>query len=264
MSTDLHLYLPGPINDAERVVSTLSNLVALLGVLERGQRPSRTYRAETSTWQFSELRLGSLNAALRPSRPVEGSSTSEMTRVALVLVQGFQQLEQEEALPNGWDGTAATKARSITRDLSEDVTAGIHLRLVEDGRDLGECQVTRRSGRNLLQATRGVYQSIGSVTGTLGSISIHSRKQAGLWLDRGPRVAVYFSEAQQARIAPSLGERVTVAGRLKRNRQGQVLSVNMRRIERLGPPRDIEGLIGLDPGIAGGLSAVEHIRAVRG
>ena len=110
-------------------------------------------------------------------------------------------------------------------------------------------------------------QSIGSAIGRLDNMSLPNRREAGLWLETaGVRVAVYFMGEQVEQIREFLGKRVEIAGRLTRDADGKLLTIQMRSLEILRdePGPALTDLVGLDPDLTGGESPQEHLRELRG
>jgi hypothetical protein len=111
--------------------------------------------------------------------------------------------------------------------------------------------------------------SIGSVTGSLDSISLRRRPHAGLWTTRGARrVRVELPDDElvaAARVA--LGALVVVRGVLRRDDAGRVLSVWASHVEVLSPLDEaapLTDMVGAIPGMTGGLDPVAYVEAVRG
>jgi hypothetical protein len=114
----------------------------------------------------------------------------------------------------------------------------------------------------------GMRESVGSVTGTLGSITVKGRNVAGLWPDRGgPRVHLWFTDEQMPELRDALASRVQVSGLIRRDGTGRAVGVSVRRVERLparGAGRPLTGLVGLVPSLTGDLSTLDFLDEIRG
>lgn len=269
MANRVSILLPGPHArmDAEAVVQTLSRLLRTASELEVAQ-VGGAERTPRSRWTFSELGLGSVHATLAPLE-ARGPATAEvLDKVVLKLVTGFAEAETSSAIPDGWSPDAAKRAKTVADGLRGDLSEGLVLRLVSDSRSepMPSATVSRRASEHLKEALSIRQESIGSVSGIIGSVNVHRRNVAGLWPERGgARLEVTFENRDLDRIRDALGHRVLVAGRLKRNGVGQVVRMSMRTIERL--PEQAEALhrmYGLDPTLTGDLSTLSYLRNIRG
>jgi hypothetical protein len=269
VSTELRVTLPGPegSGDARRSLFVLERLVTLLGQLEDVALDGHKPRAdERSRWAFSNLKLGSLVATLAPSRPQRGATSDLLGRIAEWAVDGFAASEERPDVPPHWDRTAAATAVELANVLGLLPDDGVLVELLSDGEPVRSVTVTRHTAEHLTAGLRERRRSIGSVVGHLDSVTVHDRREAGLWPSvGGERVPVYFGDGHVDVIRAALGNRVEVSGTLTRDAAGRLLSVRLRDLAVLadeGPP--VTALAGLDPGITGGLTPTDYLREIRG
>ncbi len=266
MSTELRVTLPGPEGsaDARRALAVLDRFLTLLTRLEDATLKRPTSRDHTS-WSFTEVRLGSLVTTLAPNRLADGATSVTIKELAGTTIMGLATAEDQEGLPSGWTLQAARSGADLAQLLGLVVSDGMVVELLEDGEPRGpRAMVTRQAAENLAAAVRTRRHSIGSVVGRLDAISVHGRREAGLWHERtGDRIAVTFDSSQTDEIRSALGERVEVAGRLTRDAEDRPVSVKMRSLDVLqGAP--VTDLIGLDPNLTGGMDPVDYLREIRG
>lgn len=270
MTLELKIQLrgrPGDL-DAQRVLRDLGKLVDLLGLLEDA-RLRRERKAESrSTWSFTSLGLGSIEAVIAPLEPRGGASFEVLEHVPEMAVQGFEHVEAAPRVPDGWSDGALRSAAQATQNLGADAAQAMVLTLLVDGRPQRTVEITHRASVNLRAARKAYYSSLGSVIGTLDSVSVHRRNRAGLWTDRGGRrVEVTFRNDQQIEITSMLGRRVEIWGRLSRNASDQALSVQTRSITPLRSPaqaRPLSELRGIAPDLTGGAEVSEYLERLRG
>lgn len=268
MANELRVTLRGPRGgmDAGQALSDLREAVSLLGELERAAVPG--LKAPRSTWAISYLSVGSVAVGFAPLEPRGASSWEVLDAVALTVADGFAEAEQGDAIPDGWTPEAVTPATRLCRHIGTTVESGMRLEVLDGGSEVRHVDVTRRARTNLRIATQTRRETIGSVTGFLGSLNVHGTGTAGLWLDRGgQRVTVTFDRSRLEELRPMIGGRVEVRGRLSRNASDQILRVKMSQALPL-PSTDecppLTGLTGVAPGITGGVSIREHLERVRG
>ncbi|MEW2384503.1 hypothetical protein AB0873_20765 [Micromonospora sp. NPDC047707] len=266
MSTELRVTLPGPEGsaDARRALAVLDRFLTLLGRLEDATLKRPVSRDHT-TWSFTDVRLGSLVTTLAPNRLASGATSVTIKEIAGTTVMGLATAQHQEGLPPGWTLQAARAGAELAQLLGLLVSDGMILELLENGKPQGpRVMVTRQAAENLAAAVKTRRHSIGSVIGRLDAISLHDRREAGLWHERtGERIAVTFDPSQMDEIRAALGKRVEIAGRLTRDAEDRPLSVKMRSLEVL-QDAPVTDLIGLDPNLTGGRDPVDYLREIRG
>ena len=267
---ELGIRLRGSVGDldAQRVLRDLNHLVTLLGLLEDAQLRKDRQPASRSTWGFSALGLGSVDAVIAALEPRGGASFEVLDHLPELFVAGFADVESAARVPEGWSTHALREAELATRRLGTDAARAMVLTLLVDGQQQRTVEVTHRASTNARTAMKARFNSLGSVIGTLDSVSVHRRKRAGLWTTRGGRrVEVAFEAEQLDDVASLLGQHIEVWGRLSRNADDQVLSVQARRFERLRRPeegRRLSELRGIAPNLTGGVRVDQYLERLRG
>ncbi|MFU8849417.1 hypothetical protein ACNAW0_00255 [Micromonospora sp. SL1-18] len=271
MTTELRVTLPGPEGsaDARRALAVLDRFLSLLGHLEDNALDKRASRAdERSTWGITAVQLGSLVTTLAPNRLKRGATTNTLDRVAGAAVNGLAEAEEREGLPRGWDTKAAAMGAELAHMLGLLAVDGMVVELLDRGRVVRDVTITRHAAEHLVAALKVRRQSIGSVIGRLDAISVHQRREAGLWHERtGERITVTFAAAQTDEISSALGHRVEIAGRITRDIDDRLISIKVRSLERLpdhgeGPP--VTDLFGIDPDLTGGMDPTDYLGEIRG
>jgi hypothetical protein len=270
VGTELRATLPGTAGtaDARRALAVLDRFLSLVGQLEDVALNKRATRAdERSVWGLTDVRMGSLTVTIAPNEPRRGATTRTLSDVATWVVEGLSEAEERDGLPAHWDRHCGESALNLAQLLGYLPATGLVLQLLANGEVVQEVTVTRRTEEHLRVGLSVRHQSIGSAIGRLDSVGLHDRREAGLWLETtGERVTVYFAKDQIEVIRKSLGRRVEVAGRLTRDVDGKLLTIQMRTLEILreqeGP--DLTDLVGLDPGMTGGASPSAYLRELRG
>ncbi len=205
---------------------------------------------------------------LAPNMPKRGATSKTLSSVIANAVEGFAQTEEQEGVPVGWDMRSAQTASELARLLGLMTSTGMKVELLRDQQPVRTVMVTRRSAENLSATLRARRESIGSVIGTLDTVSLHGKREAGLWLERtGRRIMVSFDREQIESVRLALGERVEISGRLTRDMTDRLVSVRMRSLEILpgsAAEAPAAALVGLSPDMIGDRTSEEHLEDIRG
>lgn len=117
-------------------------------------------------------------------------------------------------------------------------------------------------------ADRPQLKVIGSVSGTLESLTVHAKREASLYNDFDKRrVIVSYAEADYPRVHAALRKRVEVYGVLQEDSAGRPLRIRLQDLEVLPQDDDLptlSSLIGSMPPLTGGLSPGEYLERNRG
>jgi|GEM_PF-2848067 len=269
--TELDVTLGGPVGgmDARQALVRLEEVLDLLADLEDAdrRRPVGQRRVPRSTWTFARLGLGSVRAALAPLEPGPGATYDELDALNVRAVDGFEQVEGAELLPDGWGVNAARTARRLAGRLGATPDTGMKLSLIVDGQVRKSVAVTRRASVNLDRALKVRRESIGSVSGSIDSMSVRTKPFLGLWSPRGEgRIKVDLPPQLVEAAKQALGHNAAVRGRIKRNAAGQILGMRATSIEILPAVADappLLGLVGADQDLTGGLSPLAYLEEVR-
>ncbi len=277
MESELDVTLRGPHAgmDAADTLKAMEALLLLLKELERtelGHSPDRAHgrHAGHTRWTFTQLGLGSTRAALAPLYVPDNSSYEQVDRVLHQTVRGFATAENRPEIPPAWTAPAAKLGIAVARTLGASRDVGMRLVLRSNGEAVLEAEVTQRASRNLRDAIKVRYSSIGSRRGHLGGLSDTKGKvRAVLWSEVGhERIPLICRDEHREQLRQAWGrDRVEVTGLITENSHGQVVSIKVDEIELLPTEpsltaEDLRG--GFWPDMSGGLGALEHLAVIRG
>lgn len=253
--------------DARDSLQTMAGLLDVVTELERNQA-GQGPRSAMSRWTFSELRLGSVQAVLEPLQVSEQSSFRNIEITLRQLIDGFDVAERMPEIPPNWTPDVARRAATAVRKLGASVDVGMKLSLADGTR----VRVTQRAHQNLTQALKTTFASFGARRGHLGGlndITQGNKIKAILTTDVGnERIPLQCPEELREQLRAAWGcDRVEVTGRIMENARGQVVRIDVSEIEALPTEAslrvaDLGG--GFWPDMTGGLSAREHLEAIRG
>ncbi len=238
MSTELGVYVPGdPAHiDAQRVINGLRHLLELLEQLagERGK------------WQFSRLRLGSVDTRFAPLATSSGLDEQAVDAAFNDLVHGFELAEDGDEIPRAWSKTSMEKARAAARELSTAGDEGAIFTVIVDEKPTSTVRITTKASEHLKAVAARRHHSIGSVIGMLETISSHERNLANLWTEIGNyQVPIYFADSQIDQVRTAWKRRVEASGELKRDGQGRPVSLKLSALEVLPTAQEAPSLLGL-------------------
>lgn len=110
---------------------------------------------------------------------------------------------------------------------------------------------------------RTQFTVIGSVVGTLESITVHAKKEASLYNDFDKRrVVVSFAEADYPRVHAALRKRVEVYGILHEDNAGRPVRIRLQDLEVLPQDEDLptlRSLVGSMPDLTGDLTPEQYL-----
>jgi len=114
---------------------------------------------------------------------------------------------------------------------------------------------------------RPQFKVIGSVSGTLESLTVHAKREASLYNEFDKRrVVVSFAEVDYPRVHAALRKRVEVYGVLQEDIAGRPLRIRLQDMEVLPQDDDLptlSSLVGSMPALTGGLSPDEYLERNR-
>ncbi len=124
-----------------------------------------------------------------------------------------------------------------------------------------ETVVTVRTLKQVEEINSVKSISFGTVTGSLGSISVHRKREFRVWDEQTDRpVRCYFDASREGQAKELLGQRVVVTGMIKADRNGRAISMVVEDFQFVALRTDlptIEEMRGLVPNFTGGLSLTE-------
>jgi hypothetical protein len=233
VTTGLEIYVHGQPSevDAGKVISGLRHVLELLKNIEDANARGRPGR---STWRFTALNLSSFDAEIAVLEPRPGLSTDDVDSVLQLAVDGLALTESSLKIPQQWNLAAVESARKLADTFGSVTDRGARLAITRDSTTVAEANVTAQAARNITKVTGERRRSFGSVIGKLDAITLHDRREAGLWTDLGQhRVSIRFSPELLDMVHASLGKRVEASGVVWRDYRGVPVSVELRRIAEL-------------------------------
>jgi hypothetical protein len=113
----------------------------------------------------------------------------------------------------------------------------------------------------------GEVQSVGSVTGWLDGLNVHSSNLAYLYPGDGTSIACEFADSALGAVKAALKKRVRIAGLLTRRlNSNRPVRVRILELEELPPNSDLplfSSLVGLSPEATGGMSSEDYLARLR-
>jgi len=111
------------------------------------------------------------------------------------------------------------------------------------------------------------YESIGSLVGSLDSITVHSGNEFRVWNEvTGFAVRCRFSSEMMSQVKDLLGRRVVVHGSIRSNERGQPTSVEVKDFETYPEESElpaIEEMSGLVDDFTDGMPLKDYLEAIR-
>jgi len=255
--------------DLARFNSTLEQVALSLreidrALLVRGTRP---------VWVIQDLgRVGDVLSVRLTARAVSSLRRERRSLLEPIeaLVDGARQLEQTPELPQYYSDQTVSRLIKIG-DPAQGGLREVSLATVN-----GEVGVPVHLSGQMMEhareAVRAAEVSHGTVTGTLDILNSRARSggkvRVSIFDTFSRRGVTGWAETELGDVMRSdWGHRVEATGRLTRNERGQVVKMEIHRIERL--PEDNSGrpstdeLLGISPDWTGDKSTAEFLRRAR-
>ncbi|MBC9719520.1 hypothetical protein H9Y04_44180 [Streptomyces sp. TRM66268-LWL] len=189
-SVELGVELHGPhaAMDARAVTKSLQHVLQLLTLLDHEEAGRSPDSKKGTRWAFSQLGLGSVQAAIESLEHGAGSSIGTVNEAFQQIVRGFEEAESEAVLPRGWSTRAAKHAADAAR-----IEGGLRLIQRDGPHEVASVEVTPRARKHLLIALEHSFTSLGSRRGHLGWIADRLNLTAGLWTEvANERIALTY------------------------------------------------------------------------
>lgn len=213
-------------------------------------------------WVITNIASGSAVLEIESRARIEEKSVGP--EVARYFIDGWRQIEVGGQSPPYLSPAAMQQTRQILKLIGREGTTGFVVS------DLSEAvKITPKSTVHVDELLRVRHRSIGSVEGTIETVSVH----------RGERFILYHARTRKAIqcITPKgrlpklvstelLGNRVIVFGILHSNALGEVLRIDVERVRQLlkrDAAPDYTTLGGSDPSLIGDLTTEDYIRDIR-
>ena len=250
---------PGAI-PARAFMDVLRISLDLLDRLERAEGP---HAKQPGRWLIADLHTSSAVATLRrPDAP--------QSQTHLRLIEGIGQLRELQELPPYFSSDIAEDLIKLGRQARQPGVSGVSFQLpgtVEAGprtEPVSEAVVS-----NARASVEGSERTLGSVAGMLDVINLRRGAHVVSLYDDDTRRAVRckFADELFETMKDALGHRVRALGEVTRNRRGQILHVDIERVELLPDEviaPSVDELAGIAPWYTGDQSTDEYLRSVRG
>lgn len=250
---------PGAIS-ARAFLDVLRTSLDLLDQLERAEHR----RAKPAgDWLIAELQNSSAAATLhRPDAPGLQS--------ARWLVEGISALREQQELPPFFSTDVADALAKMGKQSRRQGVTGISFGLpsatgAPDRRE----QLSEAVIANAMASVQDSELALGSVAGVLDVINLRRGAHVVSLYDDDTRRAVRcrFPDELFETMKQALGQRVRALGQVTRNHRGQILRVDIDRVEVLTDLPDVplvDELAGIAPWYTGEQSTDDYVRSVRG
>ena len=253
--------------EVARFTKTLDEIVRSLREIDRVY----LMRGTRATWVLADLRHDQAEMVVRlEARPSTHARPSEDLLVpVMAFVAGAASLSEIAEIPRLFTPSTVERLAGLAEAKQgvQRVTVAAY-----NGKVGTRVELSDSVREHAREAVRPFEISYGSVSGVLDLVGTSHRQ-------RGMRLSIYDPGGRQAvdgfvaeRLAEELRllwrHRVLAGGKIKRNQRGQVIRIEVDRIERLpdddsGRPR-IDQVLGVAPDWLNGQSVDEYLREVRG
>lgn len=200
---------------------------------------------------------------LKKNQPAPVDISADVTRTFVV---GFENLEQGTSPPYISE-FGLERIKDMLEHLGLNGARGYRATNLDEGRSIAVSNKTKDTVRQLLPADRF---ALGSVEGTLETISIHNQQKFVVYHALSKRAVTCFwkdaNDPDMLKLAfNALGKRVLASGRVEFNAKGDAGRVRAEEIRILGEDQlpTTADLAGSAPGIAGDLTSADYIRSLR-
>jgi len=253
--------------EVTRFTKTLDEIVRSLREIDRVY----LMRGTRATWVLADLRHDHDEMVVRlEARASTSARTAEdMLVPVMAFVAGAASLNEVAVIPRLFSPTTVERLASLAEAKQGVQSVSVAAYNGQVGPRVALSDSVREHAR---EAVRPFEISYGSISGVLDLVGTSHRQ-------RGMRLSIYDPAGRQAvdgfvaeRLAEELRlmwrHRVLAGGKIKRNRRGQVIRIEVDRIERLpdddrGRP-DTDQVLGMAPDWLNGQSVDQYLREVRG
>jgi hypothetical protein len=130
-----------------------------------------------------------------------------------------------------------------------------------------QVEIDEQFRRGVDEFIGGEVQSIGSITGDLDGVNVHSARLAYLYPGDGTSIACEFPDEMMGEVAAALKKRVRITGSLTRRlNSNRPVKARIFEIECLPSNSDLplfRSLVGSSPGSAQGMSSEDYLARLR-
>jgi hypothetical protein len=216
-------------------------------------------------WYVTDLRLGSLEAAIQSGFVAEDAPEAHDRNVARAYRNGMYAIQGEGRSPEYYSERDLTAARQTFRLIGRDGVTGFLVAV--DSEDPVPIDAT--AAAHIEQLIHPGERTFGSVEGKLTMISVAGRKPRVTIVDAVSKkgVSCHFEESHLDEMKDGLGKRVIAEGLLTYNRKGEPQRLHVESF-RIIPDREAlpssDELLRAIPNLSDGLTTAEHMSLIRG
>lgn len=245
------------------LLSLLSNVRHLLqdfdAALSRDPRGSVRWQVEVLK-KASPILLGLKGEIIRRRNPQFVAPWDMTTRVGQAVLSSTAKISNEAERPT----IVSDSAISHFRHLAVTSKKVGEIAMYDDERSV---VINETTLANIQKLTGPRTQSVGSVLGSLETISVHKSNEIRIWDDNtGRPVRCRYPRALEETVLASLRARVIVSGVVSYNESGQAISVTAQEIQRYPTDDelpDIDDVIGCVDDLTQGRPLAEHLSGLR-
>lgn len=245
-------------------VDVLQQVRLSLDELDGRLRPTRTGKARWGVRHMpDDFGLRDLIAPVSVPKRRDPASLRLSTTT---LVAGVSKLSEEPGLPAAFSPALVERLQRVGDRRAE---GGIEEVVLEQigGADARSATIDDVVLANAGASVREVSRAMSSFEGVLDVLNNRKSPRAAVYDARTHRaVTVYYDSAELAvRVRELFGRRVSVAGELSRNQQGQPLSMRLTAIDPLPDltPSSLASLAGMAPDWLGSRSVEDYLDGAR-
>jgi len=182
------------------------------------------------------------------------------TAIQESILDGIDQLSESPEQPQFYSYSALRRLRGMSAQAKYTEWVSVYT----EGR---QALVTPRLYANVEFLISAGSKSLGSIRGSLDSISVHSGHEFQIWTRKSKRpVTCIFEKAELPQVVSHLKQEVEVFGELQRNARGEAVLMKVVTFTPLEPVRrlpSIQEASGLIPDLYGGKSLSAYLDELR-
>ena len=240
---NIGLSLTGAHVPLKSFTSAADKLAGLLSELERSLSGARHLG-----WYVADLRMGSVDLAIRPKSTSQGSAEIGNTIISAAL-SGLETIEREARRPEHFTDDVLRKAKALAGSVDHETS---RLTIFGDGGPMQRVPVTVRLAVHVDQLIGPASVAVGSVEGAMEALSIHNGEEFAVYdaiTDR--RIRCLCDREMLNQVMAYLGGRMSVSGEVRFDVQGEPVSVKVASFLPLGheplpQAEDMRGLFSND------------------
>ena len=242
---NIGLSLTGDHVPLKSLTNAADKLSGLLSELERS-----LFGAQQLGWYVADLRMGSVNLAIRPKSASQGNPEIGNTIISVAL-SGLEMIEREVRRPEHFTDDALRRAKALVGCIDHEAS---RLAIFGGGgpMPMQQVPVTARLAVHVDQLIGPASVAVGSVEGAMEALSIHNGEEFAVYdaiTDR--RIRCICDREMLNQVMAYLGGRMSVSGEVRFNVQGEPVSVKVTSFlplghESLPQAEDMRGLFSND------------------